>query len=155
MPALHEVQFSGATHGLATGFSSTNNLTITLSGASSLDSDVSAGYVKINLEGASHLKGTVTYSEDAKLIISGASNVELTGEARNLHVEICSGTIVLELSNFPVNNVDANLSGVSSATIKIDSRLNANISGTSQLYYIGEPTMDDINTSEGSIISKK
>jgi len=126
-----------------------------LSGASSLDPDVSAGYVEINLEGASHLKGTVTASENAKLIISEASNVELTGEARNLHVEICSGASVLELSNFSVNNADVNLSGVSSATIKLNGRLDANISGASQLYYIGEPTMGDINTSGGSTISKK
>ena len=81
MPALDEIQFSGATHGIATGFSSTHKLTITLSGASSLDTDISAEYVEINLSGASHLKGTITASEDAKLSISGASNVELTGEA--------------------------------------------------------------------------
>ena len=155
MPELHELSFSGATHGIATGFSSTHNLTLTLSGASSLDADISTGYVEINLEGASRLQGEVTASEDAKLFIGGASTVELTGEAKDILVEECSGASSLDLSNFPVNNANVNLSGASSATIKLDGRLDADISGASHLTYIGEPTMGNIVTSGGSTLSKQ
>jgi hypothetical protein len=155
MPKLHELSFSGATHGLATGFSSTHNLTLTLSGASSLDADISAGYVEINLEGASRLQGEVTASENAKLFIGGASTVELTGGAKDLFVDECSGASSLGLSNFPVNNADVSLSGASSGTIKLDGRLDADVSGASQLFYIGEPTMGNIVTSGGSTVSKQ
>ena len=155
MPELHELRFSGATHGLATGFSSAHNLTLTLSGASSLDPDISAEYVEINLEGASRLQGEVTVSGDAKFIISGASTVELTGSAEDLEVGECSGASSLDLSNFPVNNANVNLSGASSATIKIDGRLDLDISGASHLYYIGEPTMGNIVTSGSSTINKQ
>jgi hypothetical protein len=155
MPELHELRFSGATHGIATGFSSTHNLTLTLSGASSLDPDISAEYVEINLEGASRLQGEVTASGDAKFIISGASTVELTGSAEDLEIGECSGASSLELSNFPVNNANVNLSGASSATIKLDGRLDLDISGASQLYYIGEPTMGNIVLSGGSTVNKQ
>ena len=155
MPELHELRFSGATQGTAKGFSSTHNLVLTLSGASSLDPDISAGEVEINLSGASSLIGTLTASGDAKLIVSGASTVELTGSAEDLDVEECSGASVLELTNFPVNNAEVNLSGASSGTIKLDGKLDANISGASQLYYIGDATMGNIVTSGGSTVSKK
>lgn len=155
LPELHALRLSGATHGVATGFSSTHNLTLTLSGASSLDSEISAGYVEINLNGASRLQGEVTASEDAKLVIEGASTVELTGGAKDLFVEECSGASGLDLSNFPVANADVNLSGASSATIKLDGRLDADLSGASHLYYIGEPTLGTIVTSGGSTVSKQ
>ena len=61
----------------------------------------------------------------------------------------------MDLSNFPANNANVNLSGASSATIKLDGRLDADISGASHLYYIGEPTMGNIVTSGGSTVSKQ
>jgi len=155
MPELHELRFSGATHGIATGFSSAHNLTLTLSGASSLDPDISAGDVEVNLSGASQLKGTLAASGDAKLIISGASTVELTGSAEDLEIGEGAGASSLDLSNFPVNNAKVNLSGASSATIQLDGQLDADISGASHLYYIGGPTMGNVVTSGGSIVSKQ
>jgi len=155
MPELHELRFSGATHGTATGFSSTHNLTLTLSGASSLDPDISAGYVEIILSGASRIQGELTASEDAKLVIGGASSVELTGGAKDLLVEECEGASSLDLSNFPVNNANVYLSGASSATIKLEGKLDVDISGASHLYYIGEPTMGNIVISGGSTVSKQ
>jgi hypothetical protein len=155
MPVLYTVRFSGATNGRATGFNSTNQLTITLSEASSLYSDIGAGHVDINIDGASHLTGRITTSSDARFRIAGASTVELTGEARNLQVTECSGASSLQLSNFPVTNTNIRLSGASSATIRLDGRLDANLSGASHLTYIGDPTMGNIVTSGGSDISKQ
>jgi len=155
MPELYEVRFSGATRGIATGFSSTHQLTVILSGASLLDTDITSGYLAIDLSGASQLKGTITASYDATLRLSGASIVELTGEARNLQVQEGSSASSFALSNFPVTNANINLSGATSATIKLDGRLDANLSGASNLHYIGEPTMGTINTSGGSTISQQ
>lgn len=155
MPELHELRFSGATQGTATGFSSTHNLSLTLSGASSLNPDISAGYLDITVSGASRLDGDLTASEDAELIIEGASTVDLTGGAEDLQVGYCSGGSVLELTNFPVNDADVNVSGASTATVRLDGRLDADVSGASHLYYIGNPTMGDIVTSGDSTVSEK
>jgi hypothetical protein len=155
LPALYEIQFSGATQGIATGFSSTQRLTVNLSGASSLNADITAGYVSITLRGASQLTGTITASLDANLRLSGASTIELTGKARHLHIPEGSGASSFALSNFPVTNTNINLSGASTATIKLDGRLDANLNSASQLYYIGNPIMGNINISGGSTISQQ
>ncbi len=152
---LHELKFSEDTHGIVTGFSSTHNLTLTLSGVSSLNPDILARYVEITLEGTSHLHGEITVSEDVKLFIGEVSSVDLTGGAKNLLVEECVGGISVDLSKFHVNNANVNLSGASNATIKLDSKFDAHLSGASSLYYIGEPTMGNIVTSEGSTVSKQ
>ena len=154
MPDLQELEFSGATHGTVEGFSSLHNLVLDISGASSLDMvDVSAGDIEINLSGASTVTGGITASGDAQLDISGASTIELEGAANDL-LTIVSGASRLELSDFPVHNANVNLSGASQATINLDGILDADLSGASHLYYIGEPTLGDIETSGGSTISK-
>jgi len=61
----------------------------------------------------------------------------------------------LELSDFTVHNTNVDLRGGSSATINLDGRLDADLSGGSTLFYISDPTLGDIQTSSGSTISKK
>jgi len=61
----------------------------------------------------------------------------------------------LDLTDFPVHNADVELSGGSVATINSDGELDANLGGGSILFYIGEPTLGDIDSSGGSVIRKK
>jgi len=155
MPELYELRLSGATRGTVNGFSSSHEFTLDLSGASSLDMvDMSAGDIEVTLSGASLVTGSIKGSGDARFTLSGASRVRVEGAADNLYIQ-ASGASDLELSDFPVHNADANLSGASRAAVNLDGRLDADLSGGSHLIYIGEPTMGDINTSGGSTISKK
>lgn len=135
-PALYELEFSGGTHGTIEGFSTSHEFVLELSGGSSLI-------------------GNFTTSGDAQFTLSGGSRlIELDGAANNLRIS-ASGGSQLELSNFPVHNTDVNLSGGSRATINLDGRLDADLSGGSHILYVGDPTMGDINTSGGSTVSKK
>lgn len=135
MPELDELILSGATKGTAEGFSASTPFTLALSGASSLQmTNMNVG--------------------DAEIEVSGASTLDAMGTANDL-VSIVSGASNMDLSDFPVDNADVNLSGASRATINLEGRLDADISGASTLQYIGEPTMGDINTSGGSTIEKK
>ena len=155
MPELYELELSGATRGTAEGFSSSHSFILGLSGASSLTMvDMSSGDVEINLSGASRITGGITASGDAQFTLSGASIAELEGVANDMLID-ASGASNLELSNFPVRNANVILSGGSRATVNLDGRLDADLSGGSHLHYIGEPTMGDINTSGGSTVSKK
>ncbi|MBA7710270.1 hypothetical protein ES703_119210 [subsurface metagenome] len=154
MPQLHGLELSGATQGTVSGFSSTENVDIKVSGASSLDMvDMSAGDVQFDISGASKVTGDIT-AGDAKFDVSGASTVQLEGSAGDIIIE-ASGASRLELAAFPVNNTDVKLSGASTGTVNLDGRLDADLSGASKLSYIGEPTMGTINTSGGSTLSKK
>jgi len=135
MPDLYELMLSGAAHGSVEGFSFSHELNLTLSGASFLDIvDVSAG--------------------DAEIELSGASRLEGKGEANDLHI-IASGASHLELEEFPAHNANVSLSGASRATVNLDGRLDGDLSGSSHLLYLGEPTVVDVNTSGGSTVGRK
>jgi hypothetical protein len=134
MPELYGLKLSGATRGTVQGFSSSHDFILDLSGASKVSGDITAG--------------------DADFNVSGASTVQLQGSASDLAIA-ASGASRAELDNFPVDNADVTLSGASRATVNLDGRLDADLSGASKLSYIGEPTMGDINTSGGSTLSKK
>jgi hypothetical protein len=155
MPQIDDLGLSGATRGTVSGFNSTENLDIEVSGASSLDLvEMSAGDIKLELSGASRVSGNITASGDARFELSGASSVELQGSANDMLIE-ASGASQLGLDIFPVANADVELSGASRATVNLDGRLDADLSGASRLSYMGEPTMGDIHTSGGSTLSKK
>jgi hypothetical protein len=66
-----------------------------------------------------------------------------------------SGASSLKLDDFTVGNANVDFSGASSGTINLDGRLDADLSGASRLWYIGEPTMGTIDTSGASTISPK
>jgi hypothetical protein len=152
MPDLYEVDLSGAVRGTARGFTSSHDFSGELSGASSLDMrDMSAGDIDFDISGASRVTGDII-AGDADLDVSGASTVQLQGSASDMEIE-ASGASHVDLADFVVSNADVNLSGASQATVNLDGRLDADLSGASNLSYIGEPTMGDIHTSGGSTIS--
>jgi len=133
MPDLRSLNLSGASNGTVQGFSSSNDFSLNLSGASRLSGNISAG--------------------DVVFVLSGASRVELQGSADDMTVD-ASGASSVGLSGFEVVNADVTLSGASNGTVKLDGRLDANLSGASRLTYIGEPVMGSINTSGASTINK-
>jgi len=134
MPELRGLTASGASHGTISDFSSTEDLDITVSGASRVTGDITAGNVDFG--------------------ISGASTIQLEGSANDIDANV-SGASHFNLEAFAVNNADVNFSGASSGTLNLNGRLDANLSGASTLWYIGEPTSTDINTSGASTVSKK
>jgi len=134
LPQLSGLTVSGASRGTVSDFSSTEDLDITVSGASRVTGDITAGNVEFD--------------------ISGASTIQLEGSANDMVASV-SGASRFNLDDFTVNNADVNFSGASSGTVNLNGRLDANLSGASRLSYIGEPIMGDINTSGASTISKK
>lgn len=155
MPELRKLDFSGATDGTVSGFNSAQDLAVGLSGASSLEMlSMAAADVDFELSGASHLTGGITTDGYVRFNISGASSVVLSGSADDLDADV-SGASSLALDDFPVSNASIEMSGASSGTVNLDGILDANLSGASHLYYIGEPTLGDIETSGASSISRK
>jgi len=134
MPDLYKIQLSGGSRADITGFSSSHDLSVELSGGSRVTGDIIAG--------------------DAGLNLSGGSHVVLSGSADDLDVNISGGSH-LTLQAFSVSNADVHLSGGSHAVVKVDGTLNVDLSGGSHLRYVGQPIMGDINFSEDSTLSKK
>jgi hypothetical protein len=135
MPKLEKVTLSAATRGTATGFNSEEPFNAKVSGASSLQlTDFKSGDITVD--------------------VSGASSLTAKGSANNLSA-LVSGASNLNMVDLAINNADVNLSGASHATINLDGRLDANVSGASSLQYSGSPTLGNINTSGASTVTKK
>jgi len=134
MPELAGIDLSGASDAQISGFKSTNNLTVDLSGSSSLKGDIEAS--------------------DANFDVSGSSDANLTGSGGNLTLD-ASGSSDVDLSEFPVADAEIDASGASAVTVNASGRLDVNASGASDVYYLGNPTMGTIETSGASSVESK
>jgi len=132
LPDITSLTLSGAAKGTIQGFSFTHEFSLSLSGASKLSGDLDAG--------------------DITFTLSGASTVDLQGSAGDMSVT-AGGDSSVKLSGFEVDNADVMLSGASDGTVKVDGRLDANLSGASKLTVDGNPTMGDIKISGDSTIN--
>jgi hypothetical protein len=154
MPVLDELTLSGATTGAVTGFDSTRNLKLNVSGASALEI-INGGFGDIECEvsGASSVSGNMT-ADDIEMEISGASSVELGGIAGDLNLEV-SGASRADMANFSIENAGVVLSGASEATLNVKDKLDTELSGASRLYFYGNPDMGTPEVSGASTIKHK
>lgn len=153
LPQLTSVELSGASRGKVTGFE-TPDLNINVSGASHLEvDDITTSALKVKVSGASRLEGAIKGSGDADLEINGASTVELTGYARNIDIN-ASGASRASLRDYYAKDGDVVLSGASRGTVNLTGKLNASISGASDLSYRGNPAMGSIESSGASSLHK-
>jgi hypothetical protein len=94
------------------------------------------------------------YVGNTDIALSGASTLIAEGGGRDL-ISIVSGASSLDLTDFPIDNGDLSISGASQVTVNLVGTLDAVVGGASTLYYIGEPTMGDIDISGRSTINQK
>lgn len=131
MSELTGLDLSGASHGSITGFKSTRDVGVDVSGASSLEGDIEAG--------------------DARFDVSGASHVNLSGSAQDVTID-ASGASEVDLADCPVADANVEASGASNVTVSPSGRLDVDASGASHVYYIGSPTLGRIDTSGASSV---
>ncbi|MGD9118163.1 MAG: head GIN domain-containing protein [Dehalococcoidia bacterium] len=134
IPALYKIELSGGSQAYITGFSSTHDFEVELSGGSRLSGDISAGDVEFEL--------------------SGGSQVDLEGAGENLTID-ASGDSRLDLEDFPIADASIDMSGGSQTTINISGTLNAALSGASRIEYVGEPTLGSLEISGESKVERK
>lgn len=134
LPDIEGLDLSGAARASLSGFRSSGDLSIRLSGASSVDGDVEAGSTEIDA--------------------SGASKVGLEGTATGLTL-VGSGASSLDLADFAVDTAGVTLSGASNATLNVQERIDpVDISGASKLRYLGDPSLGNVRTSGASTVDK-
>ena len=155
MPRLNELVLSGACQAKASGFGAEGELVVKLSGASHLEiSSISSDSVKIEVNGASNVTGDVRVNANTMFNINGASRVELSGLSTSAKLEL-SGASQARLANFNLNNIDATISGASSAQLKVSGKLDVNLSGASRLEYGGSPTLGNVAVSGASSLKRR
>ncbi|RRB15633.1 DUF2807 domain-containing protein [Larkinella knui] len=120
MPTLRGVDFSGASRSEITGFRGLREFDIKLTGASRSTVDLDAARTNIDL--------------------SGASDLDLKGTSALLVGEL-SGASKLEGFDYPVDEAELDLSGASSARVRVTKRLDVTASGASSVRYRGVPEL--------------
>ena len=131
IPSLSRLDASGACGVTVTGFASSEDMDVELSGSSSLEGDIEAG--------------------ETRLDISGASDVNLSGSAQELILD-ASGSSDIDLADFAVINADVEASGASDVAVNVTGRLDVDASGASTVYYAGDPTLGRVNSSGSSSV---
>ena len=154
MPVLYGLRLSGASKGTVSGFKSSDNLSIEVSGASSLEmTDIEVGDAQFEISGASKVTGGMK-ANDMKFQVSGASKVVLQGTGNSVVLN-ASGASNVNLNYLPLNYADVTLSGASEATIDVKVTLDMVVSSASRLYFLGNPTIGNMNISGASTVKHK
>ncbi|MFC1968678.1 head GIN domain-containing protein [Chloroflexota bacterium] len=153
MPHLQGLESSGATRGTVTGFSSSEELDVTASGASTVEIlKIATGDVTFEVSGASEVTGDIE-AKNMELEVSGASSVQLKGSSGSIAAGV-SGASHLKLADLKVENANVILSGASNGTVNLEGKLDAELSGASTLEYIGEPTLGTMVITGSSKLKK-
>jgi hypothetical protein len=107
----------------------------------------------VKLSGACNIKGLVKIT-NLTLELSGASTVKINGTAQNL-ILTANGASDVKNYDLRAENCVAKLSGASDVRITVSNSISASASGTSTLYYQGNPDKKTMVTSGASTISQR
>lgn len=115
--------------------------------------------LKIGLEqnrvyGPSSLQAEITMPSLTGLEVSGGTDVTVSGTGDDISIDASGGSDV-DLASFTVVNANIDASGGSDVTINASGTLNVDASGGSQVYYLGSPTLGQIETSGGSDVDPR
>jgi hypothetical protein len=155
MPDLDEIIVSGASEVKTVNFQSAHDFQARLTGASRLEvRNMAADNLHFNVVGAGKVTGDIKASGGAQFELIGASSVDLTGSAGGLTLH-STGASHAELEKFAARSGDISLKGASTATVNLSDKMNASLSGASNLRWVGNPVMAEIHTSGASTLRKK
>ncbi len=133
MPKLSGVSLSGGAKGNIKMDIASDMFTAEMSGGAELLGNLNCGNISIEL--------------------SGGSSVNINGSGKNLKID-GSGGATFRLKNFSIQNLSADLSGGSRASVMMNGKLNADLSGGSHIYYYGKLELGDTDFSGGSGVSR-
>jgi uncharacterized protein YcfL/carbon monoxide dehydrogenase subunit G len=128
---------------------------ITVSGACDvkIDGVLKGNQLSVALSGASSLKGEVEYKE-MTVEQSGASDSKVKGKVGTLNVEV-SGASDFKGFDLVSQNCIANASGASDVQVTVEKDLKVSSSGASDVEYKGQASVSNYKTSGGSSIKKR
>ena len=153
LPELRGLYLSGASEGNVSGFSSSHDFELKLSGASELEMDMETGSFVGEISGSSEVSGYLK-ATSCDIDLSGASQIKLSGSGGNIRLE-ASGASDLDMANFTVNNADIEVGGASDGSLHINGRLDVDLNGGSELKYSGNPTLGTIDVGGGSDLERR
>ena len=147
---LYAITASGATNIKIVNGLSSEKLKINLEGASDLKGDIKAGTLLADLSGASSFKGTVQ-ANAFSMKGSGACAFEVSGSGDDLILDV-SGASSVKMYDYLVKGASVDASGASSVKINVSGILTLHATGASSIDYKGAAAIKDMQSSGASSV---
>jgi hypothetical protein len=110
-------------------------------------------YSAIATSGGSDFEWDNCNVESLVIATSGGADIEISGLCKQLTVA-ASGGADLDLEELIAECVEVSISGGADAGVHATNSLTINASGGADIYYTGNPSTTDINTSGGASVSR-
>ena len=147
LPSINTLETSSASN-TDIEFSSIEDLTLVLRGASDLDiySDISKLNAKISGASDVDINGNIV---DSNFKVSGASDVDIEGKGESLVIRV-SGASRFDGREFVLNSISLISSGASTSHIYSVDRISVDASSASKVYHYGTGSIDDLDLSSAA-----
>ena len=147
LPSINTLETSSASN-TDIEFSSIEDLTLVLRGASDLDiySDISKLNAKISGASDVDINGNIV---DSNFKVSGASDVDIDGKGESLVIRV-SGASRFDGREFVLNSISLISSGASTSHIYSVDRISVDASSASKVYHYGTGSIDDLDLSSAA-----
>ncbi|MCL2679453.1 MAG: DUF2807 domain-containing protein [Dehalococcoidia bacterium] len=153
-PRLEGLTVSGAGECLLSGFQLADDFRLEVSGASKVFfSDMSVNRLTLEVSGASKAEGSINTSGDTAIKVTGASSLRLSGRGVDANIE-ASGASTADMADFSLRDASVNISGASTVKVSAAGGISGEISGVSNLYYTGNPFMDNLDITGVSSVKR-
>jgi hypothetical protein len=170
-PAIEKIHLEGSGNIEADSLTG-KDMEIELSGSGHIYSNFYGHYLKTSVSGSGNIEiygecdtletsisGSGTIDLEAPhcsyttLTISGSGKAELKGSSEEAEFKIL-GSGKIRAFSFPVKIAEVLIGGSGNVEVNVSEQLNANISGSGDLYYIGNPRINFSDNGTGSLINK-
>jgi hypothetical protein len=150
---LFSLTCSGATNTKIINGLSSEKLKINLSGASDLKGDIKAGTLLADLSGASSFKGKIQ-ANALSIEGSGACDFEASGSGDDVIVNV-SGASNVKMYDYLVKGASVEASGASSVKLNVSGILKPHATGASSIDYKGTATIKEMHSSGASSVKHR
>jgi hypothetical protein len=149
LPDLSALECSGSSEILIDDFSG-DDLSLSLSGSGGLRADgLDYESIAFGSSGSARVK-TIVQAKDLSLRCSGSGSIEIMGSAIRAEISV-SGSADIDAANFAAQEARIRSSGSSRIGIRAVRTLDAQISGSGEIDYWGEPSLSRRVSGSGRI----
>jgi len=150
---IKEISSSGSSDIYTEGVVTADIINITCKGSSDFKGSIKAKECNFDFSGSSDFKGSVE-AETINIKCSGSSDCIINGKADNCKIST-SGSSDFKGYDFIVNKLDCNTSGSSDIQITCTGEMKVRATGSSDVYYKGNPKIIESHTSGSSDLVRK
>jgi hypothetical protein len=122
----------------------------TISGSGKMDILANCETVETEISGSGHINLEAFGCKTTNVTISGSGKAELTGSSDKATLKIL-GSGKISAYEFPVNEAEVKISGAGDVYVNVTETLDAWLSGSGNLHYIGSPDINSDITGGGRL----